>query len=135
MATPSLNLRNLNGKNGFVVPGKIQDGYLDNTVNNTGDLNGDGIDDLVIGAVDAGEVSTNAYSYYYSDRHRNNLAPQIGEQDTLIGGAGADRFSLGDRQRIYYDDGNANSSGEIDFAVIRDFNSHFLILSNSYSLG
>lgn len=47
--------------------------------------------------------------------------PGIGEQDVLAGGSESDLYVLGDESRAYYDDGNANSSGEIDFAFIKDF--------------
>lgn len=54
-------------------------------------------------------------------------SPGRGEQDTLFGGAGPDRFILGDRGgvsgsgRVFYDDGNNGSDGVSDFAVIGDF--------------
>jgi Ca2+-binding RTX toxin-like protein len=43
--------------------------------------------------------------------------PGDGELDILTGGAGSDRFLLGDLNEFYYDD-----QGNIDFAVITDFN-------------
>ena len=52
----------------------------------------------------------------------NNFELQLGEQDTLIGGVGADLFVLGDENQIYYDDRNSGTQGEIDYALIRDFN-------------
>ncbi|WP_052055873.1 S-layer family protein [Myxosarcina sp. GI1] len=51
----SINLSDLDGSNGFVING-IGDGDRSGTsVSNAGDVNGDGIDDIIIGAPDAGE--------------------------------------------------------------------------------
>ncbi len=44
------------------------------------------------------------------------------ERDTLTGGSGSDRFILGDKTQVYYDDGNAVSLGKYDYALITDFN-------------
>jgi Ca2+-binding RTX toxin-like protein len=45
-----------------------------------------------------------------------------GEVDFLRGGAGSDRFILGDNVNSYYDDQNIASSGGSDYAIIADFN-------------
>ena len=46
----SLNLSSLNGANGFVINGVDAGDYSGNTVSAAGDINGDGVDDLAIGA-------------------------------------------------------------------------------------
>lgn len=46
----AFNLTNLNGQNGFTINGFIQYGYAGCSVDAAGDVNGDGIDDLIIGA-------------------------------------------------------------------------------------
>lgn len=48
--TPSFNLTNLNGNNGFTVPGVVAGGFLGQSVSTAGDINGDGIGDLVLGS-------------------------------------------------------------------------------------
>jgi Ca2+-binding RTX toxin-like protein len=53
MANPVLNLSSLNGSNGFVINGINQGDRSGRSVSNAGDINGDGIDDLIIGATDA----------------------------------------------------------------------------------
>jgi Ca2+-binding RTX toxin-like protein len=46
----SLDLSSLNGSNGFVINGINADDRSGNSVSSAGDINGDGIDDLIIGA-------------------------------------------------------------------------------------
>ncbi|MGK7893564.1 MAG: calcium-binding protein, partial [Xenococcus sp. (in: cyanobacteria)] len=46
----SLPLASLDGRNGFVIPGLDEEDNLGSSVSNAGDVNGDGIDDLIIGA-------------------------------------------------------------------------------------
>ena len=48
-----LNLSSLNGLNGFVLNGEAFNDDSGRSVSNAGDINGDGIDDLIIGADDA----------------------------------------------------------------------------------
>ncbi len=52
----------------------------------------------------------------------NSVNPGLGEQDILSGGAGADRFILGTTAWIAYDDRNATTNGNNDYATITDFN-------------
>jgi serralysin len=42
--------------------------------------------------------------------------------DSLTGGVGSDRFVLGDRTRVYHDDGDPTSRGSFDRAIIFDLN-------------
>lgn len=49
----SLNLSALNGNNGFVLNGPSNNDRSGTSVSNAGDVNGDGIDDLIIGAPEA----------------------------------------------------------------------------------
>jgi len=50
MATVSFNLSELDGSNGFVIKGIDAGDFSGGSVSNAGDINGDGIDDLIIGA-------------------------------------------------------------------------------------
>lgn len=47
---PTINLANLDGTDGFVIFGDPGDGRVGYSVNNLGDVNGDGIDDIILGA-------------------------------------------------------------------------------------
>ncbi|AUB40919.1 hypothetical protein COO91_06955 [Nostoc flagelliforme CCNUN1] len=51
------------------------------------------------------------------------LPPGIGETDNFTGGAGVDRFILGDAGNVFYDDNNVTSPGFGDLATIIDFDS------------
>ncbi|MGF1591403.1 MAG: integrin alpha, partial [Pleurocapsa sp.] len=61
---PSFDLTSLDGNNGFTIPGIGEYNWLGEALASGGDLNGDGFDDLVIGAVSAGKtVSENDTEY------------------------------------------------------------------------
>ncbi|BAZ49198.1 putative outer membrane adhesin [Nostoc sp. NIES-4103] len=51
--SPSFNLSDLDGSNGFVINGINAGDRLGSSVSGAGDINGDGIDDLIIGAPSA----------------------------------------------------------------------------------
>jgi len=46
----AVELNNLDGKNGFAIKGISKKNYSGNSVSGAGDINGDGLDDLIIGA-------------------------------------------------------------------------------------
>ena len=68
MATSLLDLNNLNGSNGFVIPGTTRDDRLGTEVDITGDINGDGIEDIVVTSINGGNFDDRPFSYNYSDR-------------------------------------------------------------------
>jgi hypothetical protein len=53
MANSIFNLSNLNGLNGFIINGIAAGDASGSSVSNAGDINNDGIDDLIIGANNA----------------------------------------------------------------------------------
>ena len=58
----SFELSDLNGTNGFVITGVSGGGYYTGySVSNAGDINGDGIDDIIIGAPSADSLGWNDY--------------------------------------------------------------------------
>ena len=48
---PNLNLSTLDGSNGFKLSGVAADDHSGRSVSAAGDVNGDGFDDLIIGAL------------------------------------------------------------------------------------
>src|SRR4028118_2019 len=60
MFGPTFNLWDLNGSNGFAINGIASFDQSGWSVSSAGDVNGDGFDDLIIGAVSA---SPNGMSY------------------------------------------------------------------------
>jgi hypothetical protein len=60
----SLVLSSLNGKNGFVVTGQAPGDYLGWSVSGAGDVNGDRVDDVIIGAPRAGLAGSIAGKSY-----------------------------------------------------------------------
>jgi Ca2+-binding RTX toxin-like protein len=57
-----------------------------------------------------------------------STTPGKGEVDTFTGGTGRDKFILGDKTWIGYDDGNTTSAGNNDYALITDFNPTYDII-------
>ncbi|MEH1839380.1 MAG: Ig-like domain-containing protein [Nostoc sp.] len=96
----SLNLSNLNGSNGFVINGIDTDDFSGSSVSSAGDFNGDGIDDLIIGASGAvpvgksyvvfGKSSAFGASLNLSDLNGSNgfVINGIDRGDTSVSSAG-----------------------------------------------
>src|SRR4028119_2228578 len=65
MFGPTFNLSTLNGSNGFAINGIAAADFSGSSVSSAGDVNGDGIDDLIIGArfADANGISLAGQSY------------------------------------------------------------------------
>ncbi|MBE9006066.1 FG-GAP repeat protein [Fortiea sp. LEGE XX443] len=113
----SLNLSDLDGSNGFVINGINPDDYSGRSVSSAGDINGDGIDDLIIGAFladpngqyDAGE----SYVVFGSSSGFGtslNLSDLDGSNGFVINGVDA-----GDRSGI-----SVSSAGDINGDGIDD---------------
>ncbi|MEH2283601.1 MAG: hypothetical protein V7K90_20105 [Nostoc sp.] len=126
----SLNLSDLNGTNGFLINGIAGYDYSGNSVSNGGDINGDGFDDLIIGATgaDPNGISNAGQSYVvfggknigsggtpskltgtpgadtFFGRPSNNI-DGLTANDTLTGNGGQDKFVFrsGDRNDIITD--------------------------------
>src|SRR4028119_1269055 len=65
MFGPTFNLSDLNGSNGFAINGIGANDWSGSSVSRAGDVNGDGIDDLIIGAVFADPNGINAAGQSY----------------------------------------------------------------------
>ncbi|MEM9275623.1 MAG: hypothetical protein AAGA80_22070, partial [Cyanobacteria bacterium P01_F01_bin.143] len=83
-ANSSFNVSDLDGNNGFIVNGVDARDYAGTSISGAGDLNGDGIDDLVIGAPNAESSRENSYSegevyilFGQDGQNRANSRPQL----------------------------------------------------------
>ncbi|MDF5738195.1 MULTISPECIES: calcium-binding protein [unclassified Nostoc] len=134
------NLR-LTGTSAIEGTGNSLDNFLfGNTVNNT--LNGGGGNDTLDGnfgndILNAGNGNDSLQGGPGNDVLNGGsgndiligvfpgspLPPGLGEIDNLTGGAGADRFILGDAANVFYDDNNTTTPGFGDLAIIIDFDS------------
>jgi len=94
-----LNLSGLNGANGFVINGVGAYDYSGTSVSAAGDINGDGIDDLIIGAPNArpsGAYSGTSYVVFGSDQawaSALNLSSLDGANGFVINGVGGYDYS------------------------------------------
>ncbi|PPS43889.1 S-layer family protein [Chroococcidiopsis sp. TS-821] len=110
--TPSLDTSDFNGSNGIVINGIVPSDNSGNSVSGAGDVNGDGFDDLIIGAsnADANWQQNAGESYVVFGRNFTGKVTHLGTansdrltgtpsndviigglgNDTLIGGLGAD---------------------------------------------
>ncbi|MGB3515312.1 MAG: integrin alpha, partial [Elainellaceae cyanobacterium] len=61
---PVLNLADLNGSNGFRIDGVAADDRSGSSMSSAGDVNGDGFDDLIIGAFGADPNGNRSGSSY-----------------------------------------------------------------------
>ena len=71
----NFELSSLNGSNGFVINGINEDNISGSSVSDAGDINGDGVDDLIIGArlADPNGIDRAGQSYVIF----GNVAPQL----------------------------------------------------------
>lgn len=83
----SLSLSALDGTNGFRMDGRSFDDYTGDTVSAAGDINGDGIDDLIIGAFYADSTANYSGSAYVIFG-RSSAFPAVMPLSTLDGNNG-----------------------------------------------
>ena len=104
--------------------------------NNQDRLVGDEGNDLLLGGNNNDLLEGGAGDDTLIGVNFDNSQTRLGEQDTLIGGAGSDLFFLGNEDTIYYNDRNSETSGDTDYALIRDFNADrdLILLKGNSSL-
>src|SRR4028118_363179 len=100
MFGPTFNLSDLNGSNGFAINGIAANDYSGRSVSSAGDVNGDGIDDLIIGAssADPNGISQAGQSYVVFGSNSGfgasfNLSELNGSNGFAINGIAAVDFS------------------------------------------
>ncbi|WP_052055233.1 FG-GAP repeat protein [Myxosarcina sp. GI1] len=74
--TTDFDLTSLNGNNGFKIQGKNKNDNFGATVSNAGDVNGDGLNDLIVGAfsVDVNDVDNTGEAYIIFGRENGFAA-------------------------------------------------------------
>ncbi|MEH2246169.1 beta strand repeat-containing protein [Nostoc sp.] len=128
----SLNLSTLNGTNGFTINGINPGDQLGHSISSVGDINGDGIDDLIIGAFDASpNVSYSGQSYVVFGR-KGGFGPSF-KLSTLNGTNG---FTINGINQYDQSGWSVSSAGDIngdgiDDLIIGAFNAS----PNGYSSG
>ncbi len=115
-----LDLNDINGLNGFRIDGNLLGAELGTSVHSAGDINHDGINDLVVGAPDDLVPDTNAagksYVIYGSDQgigHPINVAALDGNNGFAI--AGSD--DNGKSGQAVSQAGDVNNDGISDFII------------------
>ena len=117
---PVLNLSALDGSNGFVLSGIDADDFSGSSVSGAGDINGDGIADLIIGAIGASpngtESAGESYVVFGSNTGFNaqlNLATLDGSNGFVITGIDAGDVSGGSVSGA----GDVNGDGIADLII------------------
>ena len=88
----SIELSGLDGSNGFVLKGIVADDYSGRPVASAGDVNGDGFDDLIIGARRADSSAGESYVVYGGDFTGAVMFLGTNGDDALTGTASAESF-------------------------------------------
>lgn len=109
----SLALSSLDGNTGFVVLGKNDGDYAGTSVSGAGDVNGDGIDDLIIGATGANNEAGESYIIFGS---ASSFADTLGLQ-TLNGSNG---FAIQGIHEDDYSGASVSNAGDINGDGIDD---------------
>ncbi|PXW88243.1 FG-GAP repeat protein [Nitrosomonas sp. Nm84] len=115
MAIPIINVSILNGSNGFRLDGEAADDRLGYSVSNAGDVNGDGFDDVIIGARSYRSYSGFSYVVFGRD---SDFAADI-DLSSLDGNNGFRLNASGSNTRPYIvsDAGDVNGDGYDDVII------------------
>ncbi|MCF2150954.1 tandem-95 repeat protein [Desmonostoc muscorum LEGE 12446] len=105
------NLSSLNGSNGFVINGIDEDDGSGISVSSAGDINGDGIDDLIIGAGDADPNGQNSAGESYVVFGSSS---GFGAQFNLSSLNGSNGFVINGIDRFDFSGISVSSAGDIN---------------------
>jgi hypothetical protein len=115
-----LNLNNLNGQNGFAIHGVSSDDFSGRSVSAAGDINNDGVDDLIIGASGADPNGNNAagssYIVFGSEGglpHPFELSTLNGQNGFMVEGESTNDLSGGSVSNV----GDVNHDGIDDLVI------------------
>ena len=111
----TMNLSNLNGNNGFRLDGEAASDLSGRSVSTAGDVNGDGFDDLIVGAYGASPNGNNNSGSTYVIFGRSDFGSALPEivgtsgDDILKGTTAAEHFQAGDGNDKLIGRGGADS--------------------------
>ncbi len=94
--SPSLDLSTLDGNNGFKINEEAADDFIGFSVSGLGDFNGDGIDDIILGAVGSDSNGSGSGSSHVIFGSNDSFAPTFdlstldGSNGLKLNGAGAE---------------------------------------------
>ncbi|MHC5673481.1 integrin alpha, partial [Nostoc sp.] len=111
-----VNLSTLNGTNGFVINGIKANDHSGFSVSSAGDINGDGIDDLIIGTDiegSGGELSQQGYVVFGSKS-------DFGAQFNLSTLNGTNGFAINSIKAVDFSMNSVSSAGDINGDGIAD---------------
>ncbi|MEH2259883.1 integrin alpha [Nostoc sp.] len=111
-----LNLSTLNGTNGFAINGINENDLSGNSVSSAGDINGDGIDDLIIGAQNASPNAIESGQSYVVFGSKGGFAAKL-NLSTLNGTNG---FAINGINENDYSGYFVSSAGDINSDDITD---------------
>jgi Ca2+-binding RTX toxin-like protein len=113
MAFSEFNLSNLNGSNGFSFILNDHSGYSPTSVSGAGDVNNDGIDDLIIGAQEASQTAGQSYVVFgRSGQFSANVKPS-----NLNGSNG---FAINGIKTYGYSGSSVSGAGDVNNDGIDD---------------
>ncbi len=110
----TLSLSSLDGSNGFRLDGAVSSDRSGNAVSHAGDVNGDGIDDLVIGARQAGPngfASGSTFVVFGRDTQTNGNFPAV---VSLAGLDGSDGFRIDGVNSNDFSGASVSTAGDIN---------------------
>jgi hypothetical protein len=121
----AFELSTLGGGNGFLIQGADANDFLGLSVGGAGDVNGDGFDDVIVGApaADPGGNSEEGESYVLFGADFSGAVTHLGDEanNTLVGGAGANSIVGGQGDDVLVGNGGADllreGQGDDEFVI------------------
>ncbi len=119
----ALNLATLDGNNGFRLGGVDANDFSGRSVSGAGDVNGDGVEDIIVGAFSANGSTGESYVVYGRDTASDGAFERVIELSSLDGSNGfrLDGIDANDRSGISVSGvGDVNGDGVDDIIVAAD---------------